>query len=201
MSSIYKKTDREKYEVKIVLLGEPSVGKTSLFERYISDTFTHTSKSSKNALYDDKVIVSADKKIKMQLMIWDTAGQEIYRSLASTYYKDADIIFFIYDITSPKTFKELHYWLQQVKESGPETCVKSILGNKCDRIDCETVNDEDAAKLAAANDAKFFLVSAKENISVSKVFEEAVVRLHPKLKVLFEPVSYTHLTLPTICSV
>eukprot|EP00826_Nyctotherus_ovalis_P012586 TRINITY_DN13339_c0_g1_i5.p1 TRINITY_DN13339_c0_g1~~TRINITY_DN13339_c0_g1_i5.p1 ORF type:complete len:187 (+),score=51.86 TRINITY_DN13339_c0_g1_i5:73-633(+) len=136
--------------------------------------------------YDDKVIVSADKKIKMQLMIWDTAGQEIYRSLASTYYKDADIIFFIYDITSPKTFKELHYWLQQVKESGPETCVKSILGNKCDRIDCETVNDEDAAKLAAANDAKFFLVSAKENISVSKVFEEAVVRLHPKLKVLFE---------------
>ena len=186
MSIIHGRSDQQRYEVKVVLLGDSGVGKTSFFEKYISNCFSKTAEPTKNAVYETKVIVSSDNKIKVQLVVWDTAGQEIYRSLAPSYYKDANIIFFIYDITKRESFDNLKYWTEEVKSKGPKDCIKTILGNKCDRIDKEAVKESEAIEFAARNNATSILVSAKEDINIDKAFENALIRLLPNLKNLFD---------------
>ena len=183
---ISRNDDKEIYEIKIVLLGESGVGKTCLFERYVCGTYNECSEATKNAVYDDKTFNSPDNKTEVNLRIWDTAGQEVYHSLTSYYYKDADVAMFIYDVTNSKSFSELQYWISQVKENNPKKCVLSIVGNKSDMIDKEVVDTKEAMEFATKNNANHFVVSAKEDINVNSAFEDSVIQLYPQLKTLLK---------------
>lgn len=106
---------------KVVLLGESGVGKTSIISRFINDVFEESVTTTTGASYVGKTMTFEDyhnQVIKFE--IWDTAGQEKYRSLTQIFYKDASIAILVYDITNEETFEEIqNYWYTQIKESAP----------------------------------------------------------------------------------
>ena len=113
---------------KVVLLGEPGVGKTCIIARFINNTFEENLISTTGASYAGKTMTFDEfggKSIKFE--IWDTAGQEKYRSLTKIFYKDAGAAILVYDITRQDSFDEIKkYWLQQIKEFAPKDISKLI---------------------------------------------------------------------------
>ena len=113
---------------KVVLLGESGVGKTCIIARFINNTFEENLISTTGASYAGKTITFDEfggKSIKFE--IWDTAGQEKYRSLTKIFYKDAGAAILVYDITRQDSFDEIKkYWLQQIKEFAPKDISKLI---------------------------------------------------------------------------
>ena len=113
---------------KVVLLGESGVGKTCIIARVINNTFEENLISTTGASYAGKTMTFDEfggKSIKFE--IWDTAGQEKYRSLTKIFYKDAGAAILVYDITRQDSFDEIKkYWLQQIKEFAPKDISKLI---------------------------------------------------------------------------
>ena len=113
---------------KVVLLGESGVGKTCIIARFINNTFEENLISTTGASYAGKTMTFDEfggKSIKFE--IWDTAGQEKYRSLTKIFYKDAGAAILVYDITRQDSFDEIKkYWLQQIKEFAPKDISKLI---------------------------------------------------------------------------
>ena len=106
---------------KVVLIGESGVGKTSIISRYISNTFKSQLMATSGANFVGKNLFMEDENQLIKFEIWDTAGQEKYRSLTQIFYKDAAIAVLVYDITSEESFDEIqNYWYQQIKESAPK---------------------------------------------------------------------------------
>ena len=103
---------------KVVLLGESGVGKTSIISRYINNNFSETLETTTGASYVSKNMTFKEYKNKtIRFEIWDTAGQEKYRSMTQIFYKDAQIAILVYDITNEESFEEIqNYWYDQVRE-------------------------------------------------------------------------------------
>ena len=107
--------EKEAIQIKVVLIGESGVGKTSIINRYTMDTFT------------PKTINLKEYNQSIKFEIWDTAGQEIYRSLAKVFYKNAAVCVLVYDITRKKSFEELkNYWLKEIKANANNKLCKYI---------------------------------------------------------------------------
>ena len=110
-------------------------------------------------------------KKSISFEIWDTAGQEKYRSLAKMFFKDAAVALIVYDITSKKSFDEIkNYWMNLVKENGPKQIILYIVGNKSDLT--EQVNEEEARKYAQSLGISLWLTSAKTSTGIEELFEE-----------------------------
>ena len=107
---------------KVILLGESGVGKVGLIARFINNSFEDNIKSTTGALYAGKTMTFDEydgKSIKFE--IWDTAGQEKYRSLTKTFYKDAKVAILVYDITRKESFEEIQkYWIEQIRQFAPK---------------------------------------------------------------------------------
>ena len=104
--------------LKIVLIGEPYVGKTSIISQFVDKTFQEDIQSSSSGTFNSKRCIYGDNK-SLRLDIWDTAGQEKYRSLTKMFYKDANVAILVYNITDKNSYEQLkEYWHIQVKESG-----------------------------------------------------------------------------------
>ena len=114
---------------KVVLLGESGVGKTCIIARFINNTFEENLISTTGASYAGKTMVFDEyegKSIKFE--IWDTAGQEKYRSLTKIFYKDAAVAILVYDITRKESYEEIQkYWYNQIKEFAPKNIGKYII--------------------------------------------------------------------------
>ena len=114
---------------KVVLLGESGVGKTCIIARFINNTFEENLISTTGASYAGKTMTFDEyqgKSIKFE--IWDTAGQEKYRSLTKIFYKDAGVAILVYDITRKESFEEIKkYWYNQIKEFAPKNISKYII--------------------------------------------------------------------------
>ena len=108
----------------------------------------------------------------MILDIWDTAGQEVYRSFVKLFYKESKIAILVYDISDRKSFDELKkYWFNEIKEFSKDIII-GIAGNKSDLIDKEEVNEDEARKFAKEINASFRLTSALSNIGIEELFLE-----------------------------
>ena len=164
--------------VKVVLLGESGVGKTSIISRFIDNSFEKNKKSTTGADYTGKTMYFDEyggKKIKFE--IWDTAGQEIYRSLTKIFYKDAKIAVLVYDITKRETFEELKkYWYNQIKESATPDIIIAIAANKCDLYEDEKVKEEEGREFAKEIGAYFKLTSAFLNSGIEELFKTIGVK-------------------------
>ena len=149
---------------KVVLVGESGVGKTCIISRFISGAFDFNVSSTNGASYASKN-VQYDKLGKSLLLdVWDTAGQEKYRSLTKFFYKDAKVAILVYDITKQSSFDSLtKYWYKEVKEHGPENIVLGIAGNKCDLYKKEEVNENKAREFSKSIGAIFALTSSQNN--------------------------------------
>ena len=109
-------SEKEPLQCKVVLIGEESVGKTSIINRYISDNFRSSLSPTSGASFTTKTVFIKDYIQSIKFEIWDTAGQEKYRLLARVFYKNADAIILIYDITERKSFEEIkNYWINEIK--------------------------------------------------------------------------------------
>ena len=157
--------------VKVVLLGEAGVGKTSIIHQFTYHTFDPDCISSISAQFVSKTIdYQGYGGIKFD--IWDTAGQERYRSMAKIFYKDAKVIVFVYDITSQPTFDGLkNYWYQQIKNYGEKDAILAVVANKNDLYGDQTVSDEDGQKFADEIGAIFQSTSALSDSGIGKLFD------------------------------
>ena len=112
---------------KVVLIGESGVGKTSIIQRYINNTFNAVLAATPGASFTTKTIYLQEYKQSIKFEIWDTAGQEKYRSLAKVFYKNASICILVYDITRRSSFDELKkYWVNEIKTNASPNLCKSI---------------------------------------------------------------------------
>ena len=163
---------------KICLVGNSSVGKTCLVERYINNNFD-IQQNTLSAAFSAKTLTvtprgSQTTKVKMQ--IWDTAGAEEYRAINQLYYKKAAIVLLVYSVTDYESFDALQFWSNEIDENGDHNCIKFVVGAKIDDNDiedCDVVPKQVAQEYAKNINAQFFLTSAKENIGINKLFQTA----------------------------
>ena len=155
--------------IKITLLGNSGVGKTSIILRYIDNNYNENPISTKGANYMPKNIKIKDKIIRLD--IWDTAGQEQYRSLGKHFYKDSFIVILVYDITNKQSFEDLkNIWYNNLKIYGEKYSILGIVGNKFDMFDNEEVSEDEAREFAEEKNASFMLVSAKNGSNINNLF-------------------------------
>jgi small GTP-binding protein len=110
---------------KVVLIGESGVGKTSIISRYMTNTFRSQLMSTPGANFIKKTVIMEDEKKSINFEIWDTAGQEKYRSLAKVFYKNATVCVLVYDITRKSSFEAVkNYWIKEIKENAPKDISK-----------------------------------------------------------------------------
>ena len=164
-----------KESVKICLLGVAGVGKTSIINRFSTNTFDSELPSTSGGSYSVKHMNIDGKEIALN--IWDTAGQEKFRSLTKHFYRDAYIICLVYDITKVSTFETLKGWYDDVKQNAEKYTILCVVGNKTDCFEQEEVKEEDARQYAESIKAEFHLVSAKTGDNIPQLFEK-LVRLY-----------------------
>ena len=157
---------------KVVLIGESGVGKTCIISRYISGTFDSNTTSTNGASYCSKNVKYENLGKNLLLDIWDTAGQEKYKSLTKFFYKDAAVAILVYDITRRESFDSIRdYWYGQVQENGSKNIVLGIAGNKCDLYENEAVPEQEAREFADKIGAIFELTSAQNNTGINELFQ------------------------------
>ena len=164
-------TDNNVLSCKIVLLGESGVGKTCIISRYINQVFEGNTISTNGASYAAKTLHFEDYDKSLEVEIWDTAGQEQYRSLTKIFYKDATAAILVYDITRKKSFDEIkNYWYKQLLDCAPSDIVVGLAGNKADLFDREQVSEEEAKEFAKEIKAIFRPTSAMTAIGIDELF-------------------------------
>ena len=153
---------------KLILVGESGVGKTSIISRYLNK-YEEKIEPTLGAYFSNKTIICDGYQINFE--IWDTAGQEQYRSINALFYKDASICLMVYDITNRSSFDSIKdYWYESVKESGNEGIIFGIAGNKNDLFEDEEVNESEAREYSDSINACFKLTSAQLNTSIDDIF-------------------------------
>jgi small GTP-binding protein len=156
--------------LKIVLVGEAGVGKTSIISQFVEQVFQEDIQSSTGGTFSSKTCTYGNNKI-LKLEIWDTAGQEKYRSLTNMFYNEANAAILVYDITVKASYEQVkEYWSQKVKESAPNDIIIAICGNKSDLIDLEQVDEEEARKFANEIGAMYCSTSAKNDYGINNLF-------------------------------
>ena len=160
------------YEIKIVLLGDSAVGKSSLVNRFCTGKFDDKYKNTIGGAYLKKEVTLKNGDI-LKLHIWDTMGQEKFRSMAGLYYKDSVAAILVYDISNIDSFESLNYWVNELKENSEnENFVISVAGNKKDLPPEEKkVTYNQAKSFMKDNGIKiFFETSAKNGNGVKELF-------------------------------
>ena len=155
---------------KILLLGDSGVGKTAFILRFCDDKFDEDSLTTIGLDQKNKFVKRGDKKL--ELHIWDTAGEERFRSIAKNCYKGADGIILMYDISRYETFKQIKTWINNIKESiNIDKVALLVVGNKIDLPkDVETVDEESKNNFENSSKMKIIEASAKENTNVNDSF-------------------------------
>ena len=180
-----KKNYKEKKEVKVILLGESGVGKTCIIERYMSNKFNSNLPSTLCSAYSIKKIIRDNTLYSIN--ICDTTGQEKYHSVTNLFVKGSNIVILVYSIDSVTSFNNLEYWYSMVVDNLKDTeYILAIIGNKTDLFDEEVVSEEEGKRFAESKNAKFQLVSAKEdpdgiNKLFDNLFEEIIQNTHINL--------------------
>ncbi|RNA42137.1 ras-related Rab-3 isoform X1 [Brachionus plicatilis] len=160
------------YMFKLLIIGNSSVGKTSILFRYADDSFTSAFVSTVGIDFKVKTVFRNDKRVKLQ--IWDTAGQERYRTITTAYYRGAMGFILMYDITNEESFNAVQDWVTQIKTYSWDNAQVVLVGNKSDMQNERVVAYERGKQLADHLGLEFFETSAKENINVKQVFERLV---------------------------
>jgi small GTP-binding protein len=160
--------------VKLVLLGETTVGKTSIIAVSDGNPFTPDQSATVGACFHIKTMKSKNSVVKTH--IWDTAGQERFRALAPMYYRDAQFALLVYAIDNRESFDEIDSWYDAlVQDCSPMPHIV-LVANKIDLVDCRQVSLEEGRALAKRLSAMFFEVTAKADApGVKRMFEEIAI--------------------------
>ena len=161
-------------EIKLIVLGNTSVGKSSFILKYIEDKFVLNYIATLGIDFKQKKLKLKNGQ-EVRLRIYDTAGQERFKSVAVSFIKKAEGVILIYDIGNKATFESLEEWIKNIKESGKENLPIILVGNKCDlppeKRQVELIEGKDKAE---EFNLPFFETSCKEGINIKEVFEKIV---------------------------
>ncbi|KAI6176902.1 Ras-related protein Rab-26 [Aphelenchoides bicaudatus] len=164
------------FSFTVMLLGDSCTGKTCLLIRFKDDTFMANNFISTIGIDYRNKLVEVDK-YKVKLQIWDTAGQERFRSITSSYYRDADALLLVYDVTNRTSFENIRNWLAQAREYAKDTVQIALLGNKIDMAGQRKVKFDEAKQLASAYNICYMETSAKSGQNVQEAFQLLARRL------------------------
>ena len=160
------------YLFKVLLLGDSGVGKSSLILRYTDETFNSKLVNSIGVDFKMKKKEINRKIIKIQ--IWDTAGHERFRSITYSYYRGANSIIIVFDLSNKKSFISITDWLKQIEKHAKENVFKFLVGNKYDLIEEREVLYEEAKQYADEHSLPYIETSAKEGININELFESSI---------------------------
>ncbi|CAN1235291.1 Ras-related protein Rab7 [Linum perenne] len=163
---------RRRTLLKVIVLGDSGVGKTSLMNQYVHNKFSQQYKATIGADFVTKELQIDDKLVTLQ--IWDTAGQERFQSLGVAFYRGADCCVLVYDVNSMRSFDSLENWhdefLKQANPADPKSFPFILLGNKID-VDVMQVSEKRAKDWCASKgNIPYFETSAKEDYNVDPAF-------------------------------
>ena len=174
-SSAQGKPQNYQYIFKLILIGNSGVGKSCILQRYMKHTFEEKYKCTIGVDFLMKSLTINGKTVKLQL--WDTAGQEKYKSMVSSYYRGANVALIVFDITSHASFDALPIWIENFYKNGPEQKNIILIGNKKDLEESRQVTQEEAQTFSEMNNMMYFETSAKEGDNIDYVFTFAAEKL------------------------
>ena len=164
------------YQYKIVLLGDSSVGKSSIVLRVCKDEYKEFQENTIGAAFLTKTLNIDSDIIKFE--IWDTAGQERYHSLTPMYYRGSNAALIVFDITADASFAQAKKWIDELRTTGNEALI-FLVGNKCDLEESRVITKEEAQTYARSLSIEYTETSAKMNINITELFEN-IARKLPK---------------------
>jgi len=162
--------EKDNMVAKILTIGESGVGKTCILLRYTDNKFIKHHLTTIGIDYKTKDVNINGKSIKLK--IWDTAGQERFRNITQQYYKGADGIVLVFDLTDRNSFEKIREWMKQIQSYTQRDSIAIVLlGNKCD-AENKAVSSKEANDIATEYKMKFFETSAMNNINIEESFKE-----------------------------
>ena len=167
---------------KLIFLGDQNVGKSCILNRFMNDVFIEEYQATIGLDFQSKNVQIDNQDI--HLLLYDTAGQEKFRSLIPMYTRDANIILLVYDISSKETFEHLPDWLKDLNNINKNDVIFALVGNKNDLADNRQITFEEGEKYAKENDFIFQEVSAKTGDGFSELFYK---NLFEKIRIKFRP--------------
>lgn len=165
---------RKKFDhsAKTIVVGDSGVGKTCVLLRFARNMFHDDTPSTLGVEFLSTIVERPKRKIELQL--WDTAGQEIFRSVTRGYFHGSVAVFVIYDITSRETFEHVREWISDVHETVETDIISVLIGNKCDLADRRQVSYDAGKTLAEELNMQFFETSAKLGENVAEAMNACV---------------------------
>jgi small GTP-binding protein len=160
--------------MKIILVGEPAVGKTNICKRYCFNQFDENSQSTTSFESIENIYTINSHIIKV--CIWDTLGQEKFASVFSQYYRATNAAFFIFDLTNEKSFNKIDQWVQTYKDHGESKNInKYLIGNKSDLLSNRKIKEEDVEKkVKELSFDNYYETSALNNINIKEMIEDSI---------------------------
>ena len=158
--------------LKYIIVGDASVGKSNLLLRFVFNTFKTDYQTTIGVEFGEKNIDHNNKVYQIQ--IWDTAGQEEFRSITRAYYKNAVCALVVYDISNRNSFESSKQWIDDCKNYMDQKVIIALVGNKCDLEDQRKVSKEEGQELADLYGLLFFETSAKADVNVKTVFNTSL---------------------------
>ncbi len=153
---------------KILVLGDAAVGKTNFLIRFTENMFADNYINTIGFDYRSEIITIDEKKVKLQ--IWDTAGQDRYRSMTKNLYHKAQGVVLMFDVTCESSFNNIKSWLKSIKDMSGDKMTIVLVGNKIDDEKNRKVSDDEAIELAKENGLEYISASGKANINVKETF-------------------------------
>ena len=172
--------DKNDYVFKLVLVGDSGVGKSCILHQFIYNRFRKNTTQTIGVDFSAKNVHIDNQEIKLQ--IWDTAGQEKFRSVARSYYRGAIGIIIVYDITKVESFQHIATWLADARNAARSECSVCVVGNKGDLEDQRVVRTEDGKLFCTENNLLFFECSALTGDNIDEIFNEISRHIFNKIE-------------------
>ena len=172
ISSSFVELNVTTYPLKLTLIGNSNVGKTSIIKRFTTNKYDGDKTMSTISVNCQDKKLKIDPFTELCMQIWDTAGQERFRAIARGYLRESNGIFVVFDLSDESSFDDLNLWMKEIDNSDidKKICVKMLIGNKLD-ADNKVIDDETAKKFAEENNMKYLSVSAKDGVNIITMFE------------------------------
>jgi small GTP-binding protein len=167
-----------KRSFRAVTMGDSSVGKTSIVNRFIRDRFNPVESNTVGAIYDSYTQVHNGRTVEVQ--IWDTAGQEQYRALSPVYFRSASAGILVFDLSNRRSFENLNEWITLFQRSSAEDALVFVVGNKVDLVETRQVPIDDARDWAREQNCSYFETSAQTGQGIAPLFNSISATLGSK---------------------